>query len=217
MPKFTLNLQSFTSERFAAGKLLTSLVYSEIEMNDDSDLDFWESPDLLEDDLDLTFCPLGSPEASPSPDLNPASSGIPGNAGHWSMGVVHKEPEIQTFQTKTKKGRGPESKVHAPDPHDCYDFQNCSPSYARIMFLGYQYCTLDDIVHIGGKVEDLLLSENKPITERNRAARRRKANAFHWIDENWAEIAPEMYDSSVLAVLGDPEIPRTRRRHGVKP
>jgi hypothetical protein len=64
--------------------------------------------------------------------------------------------------------------------------------------------SLADVVHISNLIENLLQVQRAPVTRRNRAARRRKPNAFHWLDENWGEITPAVYDPAVFAVLGTP-------------
>jgi hypothetical protein len=143
------------------------------------------------------------------PVWNDSDGTRPSSSARRQSQLLHQGPKI-------KKGWGPESRAKAPDPHDFYDFQRSSDAYICLRVMGYRFCTLDDIVHIGSKVEDLLLAKDRPMTERNRAARRRKPNAFHWIDENWSNIDPDMFKIAVFAVLGDPTCPRIRRRHGVK-
>jgi hypothetical protein len=117
--------------------------------------------------------------------------------------------ESPRIRQRTKKGTGPESKANAPDRHDSYDFQNCSRAYMRLRVLGCELLTLSDIVHLCAMIESLCQARGKRMTQRNRAARRRKPNAFHWLDENWDVIAPYMYDPAVFAILGVSACPRT--------
>jgi hypothetical protein len=182
--------------------------------------DFWDSPGFLDDEL--------SDDGIESVEDWPGFMAVGSERCRTVMSRGRIESQVQGFmqgpsvdpcfalQSK-KKGWGPESKARAPDPHDSYDFQRCSPAYARLTALGYKFIRLEEIVHLSSKIEDVLLSQDKAMTERNRAARRRKPNAFHWLDENWSEITPQIYDSVAFAVLGHPAFPRIRRRHGVKP
>jgi hypothetical protein len=191
-------------------------------MEDKEGLDSWGSACFAEEEQVGFEDSFGSNELSSTwslPDMNapseiPVRTDLPGARRLVSVckypGLLHSVPRV-------KKGWGPESRAKAPDPHDFYDFQRSSEAYVRLRVMGYQFFTLADIVHIGSRVEDLLLSMEKPMTERNRAARRRKPNAFHWLDENWPNISPDMFKIAVMAVLGDPSRQRIRRRHGVKP
>jgi hypothetical protein len=158
-------------------------------------------------------------ESLDEPSLWPISDETPFECGASVTQTIvpHREhQQLNCSGQRTKKGWGRESKANAPDQHDCYDFEKCSLACIQLRQMGYKSLTLTDIVHIGGKVENLLLAQERPVTERNRAARRRKPNAFHWIDENWPNIDSDMFEKAVLAVLGKPDCPRIRRRHGVK-
>jgi hypothetical protein len=154
------------------------------------------------------------------PDVKPPPSETSGRLdtpGSQPSSFTSRHPPVPDPAPRTKKGWGPESRARAPDPYDNYDFQRFSNAYIRLRVMGYEFFTLADVVRIGNIVEDQLLAKEKPITERNRAAHRRKPNAFHWLDENWPNITAEMFNNAVIAVLGDPSYPRVRRRHGVKP
>lgn len=182
--------------------------------------DFWSAPGFFDDGVDHDgFGSMGG--WSDLIDVGSDSSRTVTAPGQIQLQVQDhlKRPLVDPcsdLQMK-KKGWGPESKARAPDPHDSYDFETRSPAYARLTFLGYRFIRREEIVRLCGKIEYLLLSQDKAMTERNRAARRRKPNAFHWLDENWSEITPQIYDSVAFAVLGHPAFPRIRRRHGVKP
>jgi hypothetical protein len=56
---------------------------------------------------------------------------------------------------------------------------------------------------LSNSIERWCTANGIALTVRNRAARRRKRNAFHWIDENWRAIVP-VYDEAVVRTLGPP-------------
>jgi hypothetical protein len=179
----------------------------------------WESAGFADQEHETTEDPFGTneqPSTWPFLDLKGGGSGISVQNGAGQPRLNHRHAPLLNPGAKTKKGWGPESRAKAPDPHDFYDFQSRSSAYILLRVMGYKFFTLGDVVRIGSHVEDLLLAKDTPMTERNRAARRRKPNAFHWLDENWANITPEMFKTAVVAVLGDPSSLRIRRRHGVK-
>jgi hypothetical protein len=103
---------------------------------------------------------------------------------------------------RVRKGDGAESKKKSPDQYDQYHYKAKSVAYARITALGYRTISLVQIVRIGGFVENWLQAAHMPMSERNRAARRRKPNAFHWIDENWQWMRLVPFDGIVMTVLG---------------
>jgi hypothetical protein len=105
-----------------------------------------------------------------------------------------------------KKGDGPESKKRMPDKSDGYPIDSRSRAYARLLALGFSRITFRDICRIGNALEEWCAVGQIPLTARNRAARRRKPNAFYWMDENWTRIQGQMYDMAVLSVLGRPSI-----------
>jgi hypothetical protein len=189
-------------------------------MEDCETLDIWEPQRCPESDPSLTDDGFGSFDVSPiwsptelsrisveTPDSN--DSPVPTSAGE-----TDSQSKAGHHREKTKKGYGPESKAKAPDPHDYYDFETLSPSYIRLRLVGYEGFTLDDIVLLCNRVENLMLMHGRPTSDRNRAARRRKPNAFHWLDENWSEITPQLYDAAAFAVLGSPAFPKARNRRG---
>jgi hypothetical protein len=102
-----------------------------------------------------------------------------------------------------KKGMGPESKRKSPDRHDRYKYEKSSLAYGRLRLLGFPRINVPELVHIGNILENFLRRHGIALTPRNRAARRRKPNAFHWIDENWASIPRRLYDHALMAVLCD--------------
>jgi hypothetical protein len=55
-----------------------------------------------------------------------------------------------------------------------------------------------DLLRLSNAIEADLASQHVQYTVRNRNAKRRKPNAFHWIDENWTVIAP-IFDTCVAA------------------
>jgi hypothetical protein len=102
---------------------------------------------------------------------------------------------------KVKKGDGCESKRLAPDPYDDYPFTKASPAYQRLKFLNAEFLSFPGLLEIGSCIEKTLQLQNAPLALRNRAARRRKPNAFHWFDENWCFISLAMFDSLVIRSL----------------
>jgi hypothetical protein len=104
---------------------------------------------------------------------------------------------------RLEKGCGPESKRNAPDRHDAYPFETRSPSYFRIMQLGLMKIGLVALIHFSDALELELRARYCKITARNRWAKRRMPNAFHWIDENWKNIAP-IFDLVFCRTFGRP-------------
>jgi hypothetical protein len=112
---------------------------------------------------------------------------------------------------RMKSGTGPESKRESPDPFDCYPFQTYSISCARLRMLGFMSISVPDLVRVGNIIENFLEHHAIPLSPRNRAARRRKPNAFHWIDENWTRIPWLLFDRAITAVLTKTETRRKRQ------
>jgi hypothetical protein len=110
----------------------------------------------------------------------------------------------ESVRPRVRKGQGPESKKNAPDLHDLYRFEARSVAYARMVALGHRNVSLVQIVQIGGFIEEQLRAAYAPISQRNRAARRRKPNAFHWLDENWRCMGLIPFDQIVIDILGIP-------------
>jgi hypothetical protein len=106
-----------------------------------------------------------------------------------------------------KKGEGPESRSRHPDPHDSYNFSKLSPSYQRMAELGYVTVTLTAVVKLCDQIERTLVEQGQQLTVRNRFAKRRKPNAFHWLDENWASVCP-IFDSAVSYAVNPPQPPQ---------
>jgi hypothetical protein len=86
---------------------------------------------------------------------------------------------------RIKEGTGPESKQGSPDRYDYSAFERYSVAYARLRLLGYHGINIHELVHVRNIIENFLGRTGIRLTGRNRAAPRRKPNAFHWIDENW--------------------------------
>jgi hypothetical protein len=167
------------------------------------DEDFWATDEAFG---------VYDPSPNPAPEIQAADSPDPSTDSSSPIPVsTESDPEAETPRQRTKKGFGPESKTNAPDQYDSYDFQRRSPAYIRLRLLGHESFTLSDVVHLCSSMENMLLAQGRPITERNRAARRRKPNAFHWLDENWSQITPQMYDPTAFAILGNPACRKTRR------
>jgi hypothetical protein len=112
------------------------------------------------------------------------------------LAVLEFKPNV------VRKGEGTKSKAKSPDPHDGYPFETKSFSYARIISMGYVGATLVQVVRIGSLIERHMRDVRIHLSRRNRAARRRKANAFHWLDENMPKIGLMLFDRTVFAVLG---------------
>jgi hypothetical protein len=110
---------------------------------------------------------------------------------------------------RIRKGAGPHGKAHAPDKHDGYRFEEQSPAFFTLMQLGYHGISLLDIIRVCAIIETTLLQRNIRLTYRNRAARRRKPCAFHWIDENWP-YARNIYPVALHMVLGSTSGSRKR-------
>jgi hypothetical protein len=106
---------------------------------------------------------------------------------------------------KIKKGDGAESKRNSPDEHDDYDFERESWSYIHMRIMGYDHITLDQVALIGKVIRRSLRQIGIFLTPRNRPARRRKPNAFHWLDSNMATIGMNRFDSILFQVLGFPQ------------
>jgi hypothetical protein len=123
----------------------------------------------------------------------------------FSAGTPHK-PFLQ-HPNQVKKGQGPESKFRHPDPHDDYNFPKLSASYQRMAELGYATVTLTDLVRLCNQIERRLLEQGQQTTIRNRFAKRRKPNAFHWLDENWPSVRP-IFESAVSHAFNPPQSPQ---------
>jgi hypothetical protein len=152
---------------------------------------------------------LGAERVQGGDTLLPA--GLPNSNGEAvvaSMTFAAIESPKRESYRRTRKSWKSESKASAPDEHDHCDFEHHSPAYLRLRLLGFSQISLQKILHIGGLIEDLAQTRGVTITQRNRAARRRKPNAFHWLDENFHAIRPSVYDQAVLAVLGNASGPR---------
>jgi hypothetical protein len=123
-------------------------------------------------------------------------------SGRWGS-VIGELPMQQSdlAWSPVKKGHGPESKKNAPDIHDSYDYEARSVAYGRVILFGYPGISLCDLVRIGNMIQNMSIARGLLLTPRNRAAKRRKPNAFHWIDENWKTITPMFYDQVVSLVL----------------
>jgi hypothetical protein len=136
---------------------------------------------------------IGSPiepdeqDSTPSPPPDPTE---PAAESHHSF----------RKSCRVKKGDGPESRRFAPDAHDGYQFESTSVTYFRIRQLGFQRIHMPTLVRLSNMVESDLVGRGIRPTPRNRNARRRKPNAFHWLDENWQMIAP-IFDFHALRVL----------------
>jgi hypothetical protein len=78
--------------------------------------------------------------------------------------------------------------------------------------MGYAGATLVQVVRIGSLIERRMRDVRIRLSRRNRAARRRKANAFHWLDENMPKIGLMLFDGTVFTVLGVHPIGDRRRQ-----
>jgi hypothetical protein len=107
------------------------------------------------------------------------------------------------------KGCGRDARANSPDPWDFYDYQKVSPGFRCIRDLGYEGIVLRSLWQVLKKVE----AGAELLTHRNRAARRRKPCAFHWLDENWP-VVKEIYKAAVQEVLGNTS---GRKPRGRKP
>jgi hypothetical protein len=106
-----------------------------------------------------------------------------------------------THSCKVRKGDGPESKRNAPDPFDAYLYQACSPAFARIVRLGLRDISLVALIELSDAIERELCRRKWRFTPRSRIVKRRKPNAFHWLDENWATVAL-IFDFKLLEIIG---------------
>jgi hypothetical protein len=91
---------------------------------------------------------------------------------------------------RIRKGDGPESRRNAPDPYDEYPFGTVSIAYAHLVRLGLKNISMVSLVRLSNAIERYLVVFRPLLTRRNRNAKRRKSNAFHWLDENWGLIGP---------------------------
>jgi hypothetical protein len=107
-------------------------------------------------------------------------------------------------RNRVKKGEGPESRRHAPDPHDTYPYQTASRSYARLRLFGHENLSLIGVVQLATAVEQIIIVSGQRIPPRKRAAKRRKPNAFYWFDENWNLISP-VFDRCLQSVVACPQ------------
>jgi hypothetical protein len=107
---------------------------------------------------------------------------------------------LQPRQNRVRKGEGPESRKRAPDPYDNYPFDTVSFAYARLALHGLHGIRLVSLVKLTNAIEQALIAAGRRLTPRNRKAKRRKSNAFHWLDENWSAIAP-IFDLQVRESL----------------
>jgi hypothetical protein len=105
---------------------------------------------------------------------------------------------------RVRKGEGAESKLNSPDQYDLYQYEMKSIAYARIVMMGYPNASLVQIVRIGELVEEQLRTAQVHTSPRNRAARRRKPNAYHWLDEHWQWMGLIPFDQIITSVLGIP-------------
>jgi hypothetical protein len=117
-------------------------------------------------------------------------------------------PAKSQKQNKIAKGDGEQSKANRPDPYDEYPFETKSRSYYRILTLGYRKVGLAQIVQIRTFIENAFKRTGLQFRSRNRAARRRKPNAFHWIDANSPMVGMALLDAAVIKVMGKQPQPR---------
>jgi hypothetical protein len=61
---------------------------------------------------------------------------------------------------------------------------------------------MTDLVRVSNIVDNITHKLNIKLSLRNRAADRRKPNAFHWLDENWMQIGTQIFDGAVVTMLG---------------
>jgi hypothetical protein len=105
---------------------------------------------------------------------------------------IDTKPSRQRLRhpNRVRKGEGSESRRLAPDLDDDYPYESCSKAYIRLSELNLGYFSMVDVVRMSDAIEADLLCKGVRITPRNRMAKRRKPNAFHWLDKNWSAIAP---------------------------
>jgi hypothetical protein len=60
---------------------------------------------------------------------------------------------------------------------------------------------MKDVVRVAHRIEEQGLKLAIALTGRQRMARRRKAVAFHWSDENWDAISHGIFDEAIGEVL----------------
>jgi hypothetical protein len=102
---------------------------------------------------------------------------------------------------RTKKGEGPESRQRATDRWDNYQ-ANRGVSFSRLGQLGHPGITLAQLQKLCDKIAVFMRTRNIVLTGRNRWAKRRKPNAFHWLDENWGKIS-SIFDQIVLYIVSE--------------
>jgi hypothetical protein len=145
--------------------------------------------------------PLGLKIAFPSlprefePDFTP----IQERRRTFPLPIFHSKPSTSRKHNRIKKGQGPESRWNAPDLYDYYDYQIESRAYARLSQLGYPNLSMICLIQLSTQIEKILRLRSVPLTLRKRPAKRRKPNAYHWLDENWVNIAP-VFDNLVEIV-----------------
>jgi uncharacterized protein YbdZ (MbtH family) len=102
---------------------------------------------------------------------------------------------------RTRRGDGFESKNNLPDQYDGYLYKERSISHARLVGLGYPKVSLIDLVKICSTIESVMRRARMVTSPRNRAAKWRMLFAFHWLDENWRTIRPQLFDVVAIGVL----------------
>jgi hypothetical protein len=108
--------------------------------------------------------------------------------------------EAAPHSCKMRKGDGPESKRNNPDPFDGYLYQARSPAFARIVRLGLREISLVTLIQLSNAIERELSNRKWRFTPRSRVVKRRKPNAFHWLDENWPTVGL-IFDSKLLEIV----------------
>jgi hypothetical protein len=147
----------------------------------------------------------------PEYDIGPLDLNV--NESFDPLSFEHLSDKTPPQFNRIKKGTGPESKCGSPDKYDRYPFDTCSIAYGRLRLLGFLEISIRDLILVGNIIENYLEDQGVRLSRRNRAAHRRKPNAFHWIDENWTRIPAGLYDNALFTVLsgGNPNQKQGRK------
>jgi hypothetical protein len=141
------------------------------------------------------------------PEMYPTSGNYPVEQTFWAIPGTHLCHYLGQFArvnprrrpNQTKKGEGPESKQHAADEWDDYQASR-GMSCPRLSELGRAGITLAQLQKLCDNIAAFMKAKNITLTKRNRWAKRRKPNAFHWLDENWGTIS-SVFDDVALHTL----------------
>jgi hypothetical protein len=100
-----------------------------------------------------------------------------------------------------KKGFGREAKGQSPTPWDDYDYEHRSHAWVRLKTLGKEGISMENVLKLVAAIDQMCLTQGLRPQSRPRMASRRKAVAFHFLDERWRDIRTGIFDRAVGEVL----------------